>query len=326
MRICLIGPGILPIPPNGWGAVEILIWDYYQELTKQGHFVDIINHIRSCDKDQSDPYTDYCQNLIKTINSIDYDFVHLHYDCLYHILPYIHCSKKGITSHYPYIDQIHRHASDGFDKIFNFIMNNQNFNVFCIAKKDKETIVQNGANPNKIFFLQNGANENLFKFNTSPNLDKTICLGKIEERKRQSIISSLLNIDFVGSIVDHNFITHENYLGEWNKETLYENLTNYTNMILISQGEADPLVLKEGMMAGLGIVISENLSTIVDINQPFIDVIQSNKIHDLSHIQSIINKNKQNCKQYRSQIREYALENFSYKKIITDYIHILEQL
>ena len=43
MRIALIGPGIMPIPPTGWGAVEILIWDYYNELKKLGHSVMIIN-------------------------------------------------------------------------------------------------------------------------------------------------------------------------------------------------------------------------------------------------------------------------------------------
>ena len=35
MKFALIGPGILSIPPPGWGAVEILIWDYYNELTKK---------------------------------------------------------------------------------------------------------------------------------------------------------------------------------------------------------------------------------------------------------------------------------------------------
>jgi hypothetical protein len=43
MKIALIGPGIMPIPPTGWGAVEILIWDYYNELTRLGHIVTIIN-------------------------------------------------------------------------------------------------------------------------------------------------------------------------------------------------------------------------------------------------------------------------------------------
>ena len=43
MKIAQVGPGIMPIPPNGWGAVEMLIWDYYQILTEQGHDVEIIN-------------------------------------------------------------------------------------------------------------------------------------------------------------------------------------------------------------------------------------------------------------------------------------------
>jgi hypothetical protein len=28
LKISIIGPGIMPIPPTGWGAVEILFWDY----------------------------------------------------------------------------------------------------------------------------------------------------------------------------------------------------------------------------------------------------------------------------------------------------------
>ena len=27
MKVAIVGPGIMPIPPTGWGAVEILIWD-----------------------------------------------------------------------------------------------------------------------------------------------------------------------------------------------------------------------------------------------------------------------------------------------------------
>ena len=34
MKISLIGPGIMPIPPVGWGAVEILIWDTKNALEK----------------------------------------------------------------------------------------------------------------------------------------------------------------------------------------------------------------------------------------------------------------------------------------------------
>ena len=36
MKIVLIGPGIMPIPPTGWGAVEILVWDTKIALEKLG--------------------------------------------------------------------------------------------------------------------------------------------------------------------------------------------------------------------------------------------------------------------------------------------------
>ena len=43
MRIVLVGPGIMPIPPTGWGAVEILIWDTKNALEALGHEVKIVN-------------------------------------------------------------------------------------------------------------------------------------------------------------------------------------------------------------------------------------------------------------------------------------------
>jgi hypothetical protein len=43
MKIALIGPGIMPIPPDGWGAVESLIWDYAVELDELGHEGMIVN-------------------------------------------------------------------------------------------------------------------------------------------------------------------------------------------------------------------------------------------------------------------------------------------
>ena len=43
MKITLVGPGIMPIPPTGWGAVEILVWDTKNALEELGHEVQIIN-------------------------------------------------------------------------------------------------------------------------------------------------------------------------------------------------------------------------------------------------------------------------------------------
>ena len=73
MKVSIIGPGIMPIPPTGWGAVEILIWDYYQELTKLGHEVQIVN-------------TPNHNDIINQVNSFKPDFVHLQYDDLYQVM------------------------------------------------------------------------------------------------------------------------------------------------------------------------------------------------------------------------------------------------
>ena len=43
MKIVLIGPGIMSIPPENWGGVESLMWDYKNELEKKNHSVTIIN-------------------------------------------------------------------------------------------------------------------------------------------------------------------------------------------------------------------------------------------------------------------------------------------
>jgi len=37
MKIINVTPGILPVPPNGWGATEKIIWETHQNLLKLGH-------------------------------------------------------------------------------------------------------------------------------------------------------------------------------------------------------------------------------------------------------------------------------------------------
>lgn len=37
MKIINVTPGLLPIPPNGWGAVEKIIWEYHNAYVSMGH-------------------------------------------------------------------------------------------------------------------------------------------------------------------------------------------------------------------------------------------------------------------------------------------------
>jgi len=327
----------MPIPPSGHGAVEILIWDYFLELTNQGHQVDIINIIRKTHQDQSSPYTPYCMNLINTVNSGNYDFVHLHYDCLYNILPFLTCRNLGITSHYPYIEKIEKHASDGFSPIFSGMCrmthsggsSGSQIHIFAISRKDMNAFIfSGGANKDCVFLLLNGANHREIKpvnYLEKTELNKSIYIAKVEERKQQHVYYKIPNIDFYGSC-NNSFKTLDCYKGEPSRKELMKKLANYGNLILLSNGEnGTPLVVKEALMAGIPIVINKYSADDLDTTLPFIDVIPDEKLNDLEYIQMIIEENikKQN---QQEDVRNYAITNFSWeiltKKYITNVMNI----
>lgn len=87
MRIAQITPGVIPIPPNGWGAVEKIIWEYTKVLRNLGHHVEII-------------YTD-------DVKKDEWDIVHVHMANLALIL-----RDRGI----PYIFSHHDHHAYHFGK------------------------------------------------------------------------------------------------------------------------------------------------------------------------------------------------------------------
>jgi len=326
MKIALIGPGIMTIPPPGHGAVEILIWDYFLELINQGHDVDIINKMRIMPQDQSQPNTPYCQELIRTINSGNYDFVHLHYDCLYHIMPFLNCKKIGITSHYPYIDQIDKHSSDGYANIFKFLVENRQFYNFVLADKDVNTFLKYGADPSKIFKIKNGIDSKLFMFNENPtNPDRTIYLGKITDRKNQTKYQYIDGIDFVGNVVDTRFNTNaDNYKGHMTRDEIHNNLTDYGNLLLLSNGEADPLVVKEALIAGLGVVINKSSSENLDITKDFITIIEDNKMSDLVYIKQKLFENREISLKKRREIRDYGIAKFDIADEVQRYIEFIQ--
>jgi hypothetical protein len=92
MKIAMIGPGIMEIPPKNWGAVEILIWDLSEAMRKLGHDVRIFN----------DPNL---YNVAQQINSEPFDFIHLQYDNHAGFLSKNLRQPFCVTSHYGWILQ-----------------------------------------------------------------------------------------------------------------------------------------------------------------------------------------------------------------------------
>ena len=90
MKITLVGPGLMPIPPKGWGAVEILIADQATMLQAAGHQVTIVNQ-----RERS-------QALSEVLASQP-DLVHIHYDEHIGWADEMSCTNVVATSHSPYL-------------------------------------------------------------------------------------------------------------------------------------------------------------------------------------------------------------------------------
>lgn len=310
MKIVLIGPGCMDIPPKGWGAVESLVWDYYSELIKLHHEVKIVN-------------TSDANTIIQETNKFNPDFVHIQYDEHVKIANQINCKKIAATNHYGYLTQIQNHP-EYHHILVNFVRNN--FYIFCLSKEIEEVYIKLGVDKKRLRITPNGANNSIFKYLTYPKYnDRSIYLAKIDYRKRQYIYQNIESLYFAGNYHDERFNKdNKNYLGEWTKDYLYNNLTDYSNLILLSDGEADPLVTKEALMAGLGLVISEYATANLDLSLPFIDVIPNDKLNDIDFIEKTIINNREKSNYYRPEIRKYGIENHSWDVIVKKYCNIVE--
>jgi glycosyltransferase involved in cell wall biosynthesis len=321
MKICLVGPGIMPIPPNGWGAVESIIWDCATELGELDYDGVILN-------------TPNEDDILSTIEEEKFDFIHIHYDVFCNLIPDIkRVSPKSIialSSHYPYIDQYDKHRLDGYNKIFDWMISNSIlFYNFCVSDKDLNVFKLKGVDENKLHLFKTGAQHRDIKQNLNPKFnDRSICIGKIDKRKMQFLYQSIDTIDFVGPIGDlYQFNTKKNYMGEWTRKEIYDKVGEYSNIILLSMGEnGTPLVIKEALMSGLGVVTSEYCAYELDTTLPFISIIPTDKLKDLDYVNKCLIENREVSISMRKEIIEYAIENFSWERIIKSYIETIIKL
>ena len=302
MKISIIGPA-LPIPPKGWGAVESLIWDYKISLEKLGHKVQIINIQNS-------------NEIIQSVNQFSPDFVHINYDDWIVLYPYIQY-PCAITTHYAYIERID--MMGGYVNIFNLFQNYKP-NIFCLSESIKKVYkVFSDIPEDKLFLTPNGVNFSAFRKTNEPKYaDRSIYLAKVDYRKRQHLFQSIGSLWYAGNIADNRFDTTKNYLGEWNKEQLHNDLTDYGNLVLLSDGEAHPLVCMEALAAGLGVVVTEWGKANLDDSKGFITIIPENRVSDIEYVENEIIKNREYSLQHRQDILEYS-KSFDWCNIIQEY-------
>ena len=188
-------------------------------------------------------------------------------------------------------------------------------NVFCLSE-GIEKVYNIMFNITNTFVTPNGVNLNEFNYVSDPDYpDRSIYLAKIDYRKRQHLFQSIDSLWYAGNIADDRFNTKKNYLGEWSKDRLYNELTDYGNLVLLSDGEAHPLVCMEALASGLGVVVCEWGKANLDTTKEFITVIPEDRIEDISYVEEQIIKNREYSVAHRDEIREYG-EQFDWVKVI----------
>ena len=305
MRICHIGHGVLTIPPKGWGAVESLIWDYKYWIEQLGHECVIVNARQT-------------QQAAKMAAALSPDIVHIHFEQHFGIAETVGAKASILCSHWPWLFEPGQ-ASVAV-KLFAGCSH-----IACLSERVRQRLLGLGIDPPRLFLVKNGARSDLYRFTDNAKFaGRSICLGAIRQRKRQHVIQHIDSIDFVGPRGDPGFDSFDysrlNYLGPWSKDNTYCHLTDYASLVLVSEAEVAPLVTCEALMAGLGVVVSEAAAVNLDPTRPFVSVIPEARIADPSYVKQVIEENRQTSLSMRPEIRQYAVAEFDWKKLVRQYL------
>ena len=312
MHFIIIGSGMMSIPPRSWGGVENVCDNYRNNLLELGHTVDIVN---TRDMNQIIAITNALTQRAHPYST----FVHIHYDDYAQVADHLQCKNVAMTSHYGYLEQTDR-WSKGYNDIFWSFVNSKS-NIFCLSEGIKEMYLKAGVEEKRLWVIPNSIRTDLYNFSAEckyPN--RTLYLAKIDFRKRQHMFQNIESMYFAGGHFDDRFDkSNPRWLGEWRREKLYNDLTEYANLALLSDGEAHPAVCQEAFSAGLGVVISECSAANLDLEKRFIDVIPEEKIRDNDYIEAVLESNRRYSVENREEILEYAKKSHGWESVTKNF-------
>lgn len=302
-KILVVAPGSLPIPPKSWGAVETIVWETSKLYTEQGFEVWILN----------------TKNMKKWKeagrDSFDVILCHSDIDCPK--VKYFWPSTPLIgVSHYGYAA-----FPEKWDRRYKEILMNMNCCEFIICLSDSiMKTFEKFVAKEKLIVSPNGTSFESKYLEIDKN-DQIIVLGKIEPRKKQYEIwknsaQSKLSFIFVGPIVDarvkreiqKNREVKKIFPGAKTRLELEKELGSFKALLLLSDGEADALVLYEAQAVGLPIIVSPQAVGSQDLGLDWIKIIDS--FENLNEIAKLLS----NVKSSSLEISLYAKSHYNWKQ------------
>ncbi len=318
MKVLLVGGGDLPIPPPEWGGVENLIWQQKTALEEAGHHVEILNKRHRLRR-----------NILR-VRAWQYDVVHLHLDRfattwvpMARLLPI----NLVVSTHFGYAAFPDKWTTD-YRATVQAMTSAKN--LLVLSEEMKRVFTDHGCR-GTIYALPNGIACDKMRFIEAPVREAAICLGRIELRKKQALMTQALENHtaqcyFAGPVDDLTGFQpnarNTHYLGQWTRSRVHNELTNYACLVLLSDGEGHAGVISEAMAAGLSLVVSPEAAHNLDLSRPWIHVVD----RDRGDLGDVIGRAIQDNPQYRMDIRRYCEDNFDWKVILPRYIQILQQI
>jgi glycosyltransferase involved in cell wall biosynthesis len=291
--------------------------EYKYHSEQNGHQVNIFNRrdVRS---------------VIDEINHDNYDFVHLHAGSFVEQFNQYLQQDFCFTSHAGHLLKSHQ-WDEAFKQEFRSYLAAPG--IIALSPASKQLFLDAGY-AGYIATQVNGIDTTKVHCQPSGN-GKAICLGWIQPRKQQWLLAQTLNdkveIDFVGPLDDVNFRAGATtkYLGKWSLDEVYQRLSEYSCLVLISHGEVAPLVVLEAMAAGLSVVVSESASANLDVKD-FIKVLPDNILSDRTPgyqqiVAESIARSIEHNQLFRPEIIAYAQANFDFSQIVKNYDQIITE-
>jgi len=242
MKIINVTPGLLPIPPNGWGAVEKIIWEMHNCLLELGHDSQIL-------------YLDDIK---------DYDIVHIHVANLANI-----AHERGIPYHFTMHDH-HAYLYGQDSEVFKE-------NMLAIKNAKKAFVPAKflvGYFGNIPEYFSHGVNADSFKWGTNIE-SKLLCVAnngfihnQAEDRKGFGIAieaAKILNMPITIVGPDNNKKYFEKFPPNYNKlnilynlnenelKDVYESHDYFLHPSILEAGHPN-LTILEAMASGLPVI------------------------------------------------------------------------
>lgn len=303
MRIVHIGHGRMQIPPNGHGAVEAIISDYQFCCEKFGHEFLVVNDRRAS--------WSMC-----VTDEFKADTAHLHDESKLDCFSELNAPIKIVTTHDPIFFEKPNAFKGRFQK--------GDFLIGCLCERQREGFRSWGIPEDRMIDTPNGARKDLIRFSETPkHSGRIVCLGEIGRRKRQNCLLPIRCVDLVGPVSPYDSISLGGLsFDHWTKQQVYEQLTDYAALILVSKSEAAPLVVMEALMAGLDVVVSEAASANLDRTQPFVHVLDEKTITNPTLLEIALMKILARTKD-RAAVRAHAEMNHDWESLVKRYLSSL---